>query len=130
MIMHESIKIFCFLFLSILDQYVFLHSNFWWINWMFFPIFITKNTNANVILFFLILWMPLTFTGNLMSLKSSFLPKSLSAFTWFTGFKYLTILYLKHSLSSIFWILNNPFLGWFNSFSNLMLLAKDYIFKY
>ena len=60
-----------------------------------------------------------------MSLKSSFLAKSLSAFVilagwWFAGFKYLTVLHLKHSLSSIFLILINPFLRWSNS-----LLQKE-----
>ena len=57
------------------------------------------------------------FTGNFMFLKSSFLilPGSRS-----TGFKYLSKHYLKHSISSIFWILINHFLGWSNLFGNLM----------
>ena len=65
----------------------------------------------------------LIFTWTFMFLKLSFLAKPSSAFVipggwWFTGFNYLAILHLKHSLSSIFWIIINPFLGWSNSFDN------------
>ena len=41
---------------------------------------ITKNANADGILFFSILYISLTLNGNLISLKSSFLAKSFSAF--------------------------------------------------
>ena len=62
-----------------------------------------------------------------MPLKLSFLPKSVSAFvilsgSWSAGFKYLTKGHFKHSLSSIFSILINTFLGWSNSFCNLIYL--------
>ena len=75
--------------------------------------------------FFSILWMSLDFTGNFMSLKSSLFAKSLSAFVllhgwWYAEFNYLTKHHSKHSLSSAFWMLNKPFLGWFNSFGNLI----------
>ena len=75
--------------------------------------------------FFTIVWMSQILTGNFMSLKSSVLANSLSAFVilaglWSAGFKYLTILYLKHSLSPIFWMLIRPFLGWSNSIGSLM----------
>ena len=87
--------------------------------------------------FFSILWMSLILTGNLMSLKSSLFAKSLSAFVvliwlWSAGFKYQTKHHLKQSLSSIFWILLNPFLGWSNSFGNLIncFQLTDNIFKY
>ena len=77
--------------------------------------------------FFSILWKSRIFTGNFMFLKSNFLANSLSGFVillelWFAGFKYLTIRHLKHSLSSIFVILTNPFLGWSNSLGNLIQL--------
>ena len=67
--------------------------------------------------------MPLTLTGSFMSLKASFLAKSLSAFViflglWSTACKYLTKDHLKDSLTSIFWILISLFLGWFNSSGN------------
>ena len=75
--------------------------------------------------FYSILYMSLIFTGTFISLKSSFLVNSLTDFVNFValqsaGFKCLTILHLNHSLSSIFSILINPFLGWFNSFGNLI----------
>ena len=55
-------------------------------------------------LFFSVLGMFLTLTGNFMSLKPSFLTKALSAFVilyglWSTGCTYLTIFHLKHSFS-------------------------------
>ena len=64
--------------------------------------------------FISILWMPLVFTGNFMSLQSSLFEKSLSAFvilagSWSAGFKYVTKHYLRHSLSSKYWILINRF---------------------
>ena len=69
-------------------------------------IFITKNTTADGI-FFSILCISLTLTGNFMSLKSRLLAKALSAFVILAGlqsagFKYLTKHHLKDSLSSIF----------------------------
>ena len=72
-----------------------------------------------------ILWMSLNLTGNFMSLKSSLFSKSLSAFLiilglWSAGFKNLTKHYLNYSLSSIFWILINPFLGRSNSLGNFI----------
>ena len=70
--------------------------------------------------FFSILRMSLVFTGNFMFLKSSLFAKSLSAFVILAGFKYLTKHHLNHSLSSVFLILINPFLGWSNSFGNLI----------
>ena len=65
-----------------------------------------------------------------MFLKSSFLANSLSAFVILlglgsSGFKYLTKHHLKHSLSSIFWILINPFFAWSNSLGNLIKLLPD-----
>ena len=74
---------------------------------------------------FLIVWMPLILTGEFMSLTSTVLAKSLSTFIilaglWSAGFKDLTKHHLKHSLSSIFWILIIPILGWSNSFGNLI----------
>ena len=70
---------------------------------MFFFIFITKNTNADRIIFFDFV-IALIFTGNFMSLKSSFLGNSLSAFVILAGLrsaeiKYLILLHLKDSLS-------------------------------
>ena len=60
-----------------------------------------------------------------MSLKSTLFAKSLSAFAiltglWSAGFKCLTKQNLNHSLSSVFWILINPFLEWSNSFGDLI----------
>ena len=77
--------------------------------------------------FFSILWMSLVFTVYFLSLKSSLLAKYLSAFVIpaglrSAGFEYLTKHHLKHSLSSSFWILINPFAGWSNSFGNLIEL--------
>ena len=86
--------------------------------------------------FFSTLQMSLDFTGNYISLKSRFLVKYLSAFIILAGlrsagFKYLIKHHLKHSLSSVFGILINPFLGWSNSFCNLIQLlpAKGLYFK-
>ena len=134
MITHESIKIFdknivsqsscvnnkCTCFSS---QHFFFF--FWYIDWMLFFTLITKNTNANRIPFFSIFWVSLTLTGNFMSLEWSFLEKILSTFVtafglWSAESDYLAKQHLKHLLSSIFWILIKPFLGWFNSFGNLM----------
>ena len=61
-------------------------------------------------IFFSILWMSLFITGNVMSLKSSLFAKYLPAYVILAGLrsarcKYLTKLHIKHSLSSIFWIL-------------------------
>ena len=58
---------------------------------------------------------------------SNILAKYLSAYIilaggWSAGFKYLTKHHLKHSLSSIFSVLINPFRGWSNSFGNLVQL--------
>ena len=63
---------------------------------------------------FSILWIPLE-----MPLET------LSAFViilglWSAGFKNLTKYYLNYSLSSIFWILINPFLGRSNSLGNFI----------
>ena len=74
---------------------------------MFFFIFITKNTNDDGSLFLDFENVSFTFTGNSMFLKSSFLVNCLSAFVSPAGlrsaeFKYLIILHLKHSLSSLF----------------------------
>ena len=120
MIIYECIKIFdkkIILFLFFTYQHLYLHNIYF--------VFLTKDTNANIILFFLIFWISLVFTGNSMSLKSSRFPKSLSAFVtigrwWSLWFKYLTKHYFKHSLSSAFWILMKPFLVWSNSFGNLI----------
>ena len=73
--------------------------------------------------FFPFLWKSLILTGNFMYLRSSLFTKSLSAFVillglWFAGFKHLTKNHLKHSLSSVFWILIKPSLGWSNSSGN------------
>ena len=79
--------------------------------------------------FFLsIFWMSLIFTGHFVSLKLGSFAKSLSALIilagwWSSGCNYLTKQHLKHSLSSISWVLIKPFLGWSNSFSNLIITA-------
>ena len=103
---------------------------------IFLLIFIAKTLMPMKSFCFAILWMFLILIWNFMSLKSSFLAKSLLAFAslawwWFAGFKHLTIIHLKHSLSSIFWILINPFLGWFNSLDNFieLLPAKGLYFE-
>ena len=89
------------------------------------------HTNADGILFFKKMFcISLTLIGNFMSLMSSFLAKSLSAFVIFpglraTGCRYLTKHHLKHSLSSILGILIKPFLGWSNSFGNLIQLLPS-----
>ena len=75
--------------------------------------------------FFSILRISLTLSGNFMPLESNFLAKSQSNFMillglWYAGRKYLTKHQLKHSLSSIFLILINPFLGWSDFFDNFM----------
>ena len=69
---------------------------------MLYFIFITKNTNANGILFS-ILCMSLILAGHFMSLKSNVLAKFLSTFVILAGlrsvgFKYLKKDHLKHSL--------------------------------
>ena len=102
----------------------FFTAFFWYID--FFFIFIPK-TLMSLELFFSILWMFLIFTGKRMSFKSVFLANSLSVSVILAGlrsgrFKYLTVLLLKHSLSSIFWILINHFLGWSNSFDDFKQL--------
>ena len=71
-----------------------------------------------------ILWRSLIVTAN-FSLKSSSFAKYLPAFVilagwWSAGCKYLTKHHLKDSLSSIFWILIKPFLGWSAAFGNLI----------
>ena len=73
---------------------------------MFFFTFVTKILMLMEFLLS-ILQVSLIFTGNCMSLKSRFLANSLSAFVIpsglrSAGFIYLTILHLKHLLSSIF----------------------------
>ena len=80
--------------------------------------------------------MSLTLTRKFMSLKQSFLARSLSIFIipagwWSAGFNYLTKNHLKDSLSLVLWILIKPFLGWSNSFSNLieLLPAKGLYFE-
>ena len=47
-------SVFCLLLLSIKNQHVFLENNFWYIDWMFFVIFITKSTNDDGILFVIV----------------------------------------------------------------------------
>ena len=71
-----------------------------------------------------------------MLLKPRFQVISLSAFVIlleleFARFKYMTILILKHSLSSIFWILIKPSLAWFDFLGNFILLlpAKGLYFE-
>ena len=91
---------------------------------MFFLIFITK-TLLLMEFFFSILCTSLTLSGNFMPLESNFLAKSQSNFMillglWHAGCKYLTKHQLKHSLSSLFLILINPFLGWSDFFDNFM----------
>ena len=85
---------------------------------------------------FSILCISLTLTGNFMSLQSSLFGKFLATFVslagwWSSGFKQLTKHHLNHSLSSIFWILMNLFLGWFNFLGKFMnsFQLKDYILK-
>ena len=129
MILRKHIKIFDknIVFFSpspIYNKWTCLSSQHWYIDWMFFFVFTAKNTNFDRIIFFYFM-LSLSLTGNFMCLKSSFFAKSLSAFViilwlWSVGFKYMTKPHLKHSLSSIFWILINRFLGGFNSFSNLI----------
>ena len=129
MIIHNRIKIFdknivFFPPFPIYNKWTCFSSQHWYIDWMFFFIFTAQNTNFNRIIFFYFM-LSLSLTGNFMSLKSSLFAKSLSAFViilelWSAGFKYMTKPHLKHSLSSIFWILINRFLGGFNSFGNLI----------
>ena len=133
MIIHESIEnidkniVFFFLLLSIISQHVFVWNIFWYIDWIFFFMFINKNVNVDgyiYIYIFPILWTSLTLTGNSMSLKSGFFAKFSSAsvilLLYFPGFKFLTKHHLKHSLSLMFWILINPFLGWINYFAEFL----------
>ena len=135
MIIHESIEIFkkniFFLFLlSIISQDVFLKKITLIHRLYVFFIFITKNTNANGILFFFffsILWTSLILTENVTFFKSNLFVKSLSIFViflglWSVGLTHLTKHHLKHSLSSVFWILIKAFLGWSNSSGNLIYL--------
>ena len=137
MIIHESIEIFkkniFFLFLlSIISQDVFLKKITLIHRLYVFFIFITKNTNANGILFlffffFSILWTSLILNENVTFFKSNLFVKSLSIFViflglWSVGLTHLTKHHLKHSLSSVFWILIKAFLGWSNSSGNLIYL--------
>ena len=74
---------------------------------------------------FSMFWMSLIFIGHFMSLKSSLFAKYLSAFVslaglWSAGCKYQSKYHLKQSLSSLFWILTKPFLGFSNSFGSLI----------
>ena len=92
-----------------------------------FSLFSLRKALMTTGFFCSILWMSLILTGNSISLKSSYLSKSLSAFVilaawWFAGCKYLPKHHLKHLLPSIFWILIKPFFGWFNSFGILVQL--------
>ena len=110
---------------------------FWYMNWMFFLIFITKNTNAARILFFSVLCISLTLTRNFMFLKSCFLDKSLSPFVILArlrsaGFNYLIKRHLKHSLTSIFWILISLFLDGIilSVILHNCFQLKDYTLKY
>ena len=128
MVVHKRVKIFgknigslASLFYQVyLDM--FLKSIFWNVDWELFLIFITRNTNADIF-FFSILWISLILTGKFMPSKSSFLAKSLSIFLilaewWSAGYKCLTKHHSKRLLSSLFWILIEPFLEWFISFGN------------
>ena len=69
--------------------------------------------------------MSLTLTGNVMSFKSRPFAKYLSDFVIFPGLlsagcKNLTKYHFKHSLSSIFRILIETFIGWCNSLGNFV----------
>ena len=113
---------------SPMNQHILFDYNFELIDWIFCLFFITKNTNTIKILFS-IERTSLILTENVMSLKSSFLVKFLSAFLiiaarWPARYKYLTKHHLNHSLTSIFWILIKPFLDglivssiWYNGYN-------------
>ena len=75
-------------------------------NWKFFLIFITKNTNGDEILFIDFVNFS-NFSWKFYVFNIIFLVKSLSVFVIFAGlqsagYKYQTKINLKHSLSSIF----------------------------
>ena len=121
-----------------IDQHVFLHSIVLIHKLNFFLYFLSQKHQCWWTSFslFSILQMSLIYTGKFISLKLSLFAKSLSAFVilagwWFAGFKYLIKDHLKHSLSSAFLILTNPFLVWCNYFDNLMELfpAKGLYFE-
>ena len=107
---------------------MFIFTTFFWVHSLGFFYVITKNINADGI-FLPILWIILNLTVNFISLKSSLLPKLLSAFVIThrlpsAGDKYPTKHNLKHSLLSIFWISMNPFSAWFKSFGNLIYYCE------
>ena len=77
--------------------------------------------------FFSILWQYLILIGKLMSSKSNWSANISSVFLILTGWcsagcKYLSAHHFKHLLALIFCILIQPFLGWSNSFGNLIYL--------
>ena len=86
---------------------------------------------------FLVLGISLIFNGNFMSLKFNSSPNNLLAFLilagWSSaGFKDLTKYHLKHSFSSILWILIKPFLDglillviWCKCYSQGVVLWKN-----
>ena len=103
-------------FILIINQDAFLCNVFLIYKLDVFLIFVNKNTNTDGILFFDFVNVS-NITGNFIPLKSSFLANLLLAFVILAGlrsggFKCLTKHHLKHSLSSTFSILINPFLGW------------------
>ena len=91
---------FYFLLLSIIDQYLFFKVFFGHLDWIPYLVFITKNTNADRILFF-------NFLKIFDFSKFDLFPSNLQAFViifglWSAGCKYMTKHHLKHSLSSKF----------------------------
>ena len=104
----------------------------WYIDWIFYFVFITIIVNASKF-FFSILWINVfSFYWKFLSLFAKTLSDSvIRARWWCAGFKYLTKHHLKHSFSSVFWVLVNPFLEWFNSLGNFIKLlpAKRLYFE-
>ena len=103
MTVHQFIKIIDnnIVYFFLFSYHFFFRNIFWYIDWIFLFIFITKNVNANgIYLFSFVQISPIW-------VQSSLFAKSLSAFViflgvWCTGFMYLIKHHLKHSLSSLF----------------------------
>ena len=132
MMMYEYIKFFnknfffCLLFLSIINQHIFVSIS-WHIDLMHFFTFKIKNANADAIIFS-ISWISLILVGNILPITGVFLAKLCQLFIspaelWSVWCEYLIKHHLKHSLSLMFWILVKSFFGclillviWYNCY--------------
>ena len=107
---------------------------FWYLDWIFFLIFITKNTNADRITFFNFVNV-FSFYWKFYGFKVKLFSKIFTSFCNFDGLgfprcNYLGKHHLRHWLSSIFWILIKLFFGWSNSLRRSFSLLARYSLKF